>query len=187
MARSAPTGTAGSAVSAVRLFGHPLHPMLTAFPVAFWVGASFWDLVGIVATGEHWPRLAAWTLAAGVAMAVPALATGLLDFGRLPRVPRVERLAFLHMMAMVSAWCAESASLLMRRAWLLEATPATSTPISAVVLAATGVALTLWGGWLGGELVFGHAIAVEAGPEKPKEVVPGQEGPSTGTDLLVER
>lgn len=138
----------------LRVFGHPIHPMVAGFPVAFWVGASLWDLVALWDPGPFWPRLAFWTLALGVAAAVPAVATGFWELMSLGDNPVAERVAWWHMSLMSTAFCCCLVSLLLRRG-------TSEAPWSAVVLAAVGALLTLGGGWLGGELVFRHGLAVE--------------------------
>lgn len=151
----------GSATAGAKLLGHPLHPMLTAFPIAFWIGAAFCDLVALLGADPRWTRIAAVTLAAGVATALPALATGLWDLVRLPKDHPAERLAWWHGGFMSTAFCLFLISLLLRRDVLTEAT-APDTSLLAVALSVAGAAVTGVGGWLGGELVFGHGIGVRS-------------------------
>lgn len=148
-------GTGGA-----RFLGHPLHPMLTAFPLAFWIGGTFWDLFALWRPELLWAQLAAWTVGAGVVTALPAMATGAWDLVRLPGDHPGERLAWWHGGSMAVAWCLFLVSLLLRRD-VLAGGPAPDVPWLATVLSVTGVALTGLGGWLGGELVFGHGIGVQ--------------------------
>ena len=57
--------------SKAQVKGHPLHPMLVAFPIAFLFGSFLFDLAGRLG---DWPS--AWTTGAYLSLA--ALATGLL-------------------------------------------------------------------------------------------------------------
>ena len=141
----------------LRLLGHPLHPMVVAFPLAFWVGGTAWYVVALVAPAALWSRLGFWTLVLGLAGALPAVASGLWDLAALPRDHPAEITAWWHMGVMSTALCCFLGSVLLHRGHLDAATP----PGAAVGLAVAGVVLTLGGGWLGGELVFRHGVAVD--------------------------
>ncbi len=141
----------------LRLLGHPVHPMVVGFPLAFWVGTSVWDLTSLVSAQPFWPRVAFWTLALGLVAAVPAVVTGLWELAALPAKHPAERVALWHLGVISTAGCLLGASLLLRRTSLATGSPSRL----AVGLAVLGVILALAGGWLGGELVFRHGVAVE--------------------------
>jgi uncharacterized membrane protein len=147
-----------------KLLGHPLHPMVVGFPVAFWLGAFLWDLVALVEPDPLWPRLAYWTLALGLLSAVPAVGSGFWELAALGEADGEaggggdsvagEPIAWRHMAVMSIAFCCFLASFLLRGG-------AAKPPWTAVAAAAVGAVLTLAGGWLGGEMVFRHGMAVE--------------------------
>jgi len=61
-----------------RFAGHPLHPALVHFPIALWMAAVLWDLVGWWQSSDPlWWQMSYWCLALGLAAALPAIATGL--------------------------------------------------------------------------------------------------------------
>lgn len=151
----------GTPQRGARLFGHPLHPMLAGLPVSFWLGAVVWDAVGLVRADPLFTRLAFWTLALGLAAAVPTALTGLWELVTLPSGHRGERVAWWHMGVMSAAFVLCLASFLLRRDGL----GAEGVPGAALALSAAGAGLTLLGGWLGGELVFRHRIGVRAGED----------------------
>ena len=67
-------------VSTANIFGHPIHPMLIPFPIAFFVAtlacdAAFWQMGNPI-----WTTAATWLLGAGLVMAVLAALAGLTDF-----------------------------------------------------------------------------------------------------------
>lgn len=143
----------------LRLFGHPVHPMVVAFPLAFWVGGTAWYLFALVAPDPLWSQIGFWTLVLGLVAALPAAASGFWDLVTLPPDHPAEATGWWHMGAMSTALCCFLGSVLLHRGDLAAATP----PASALVLAVVGTVVTLVGGWLGGELVFRHGVAVAGG------------------------
>ncbi|HSR49305.1 MAG TPA: DUF2231 domain-containing protein [Acidobacteriota bacterium] len=146
-----------------RLFGHPLHPITVGFPVALWTVGLVWDLAALLRARPLWSEMAFWTLAAGLMAAVPALITGFWEMMALPQGHAAEGKVWWHMGIMSAAFCCILVSVLLRQEALSSGVQA---PGSAFVTALAGVALTLAGGWLGGELVFGHGVGVENRKER---------------------
>lgn len=140
----------------LRIFGHPVHPMLAGFPVAFWVGGSVWDGVALLRPEPFWPQLAFWSLLLGTALALPAAASGFWDLTSLPPGHPAEPTAWWHMGLMSSALCLEVTSVALR--W--EALGVGPASVSAMTFSLAGGILCVGGGWLGGELVFRHGVAV---------------------------
>src|ERR1044072_3025606 len=67
-------------VSSANLFGHPIHPMLIPFPIAFFV-TTFASDTALWRTGNAaWATAATWLLGAGLSMAVLAALAGVTDF-----------------------------------------------------------------------------------------------------------
>ena len=143
-----------------RIAGHPLHPALAHFPVGLWLAAVLWDLVGEWRSTEAlWSQMSYWCLALGLAAALPAIATGLIEFFAIPRGGPAIDTATAHMMVMIGATALFGAS------WVLRANAgATTAPTAwALALAFVGAGVLLFGGWLGGTLVYCHAIGRENG------------------------
>lgn len=61
--------------STALLGGHPIHPMLVPFPIAFLVGALLTD-IGYVMWGGKWAYASTWLIAAGIAAALLAALFG---------------------------------------------------------------------------------------------------------------
>jgi uncharacterized membrane protein len=59
--------------------GHPIHPMLIPFPIAFFVGTFVGDLVYWQTNIPAWAAATPWLLGAGLVMAALAAVMGLID------------------------------------------------------------------------------------------------------------
>lgn len=144
----------------MRLFGHPVHPMLVHLPIALWTLGTGCD--GLTLAGVHpaWP-LSGLCLALGLVLALPAMAAGLLDFASLPE--RAVATATRHMILMGLAWSAYLAALLLRSdGWAVRAEPA---PL-AMAAGLAGFLLLVAGAAHGGQLVYRLGVGVERiGPE----------------------
>ena len=55
-------------VSTASIFGHPIHPMLIPFPVAFFVATLVCDLVYWGTRYDVWALASTWLLGAGIVM-----------------------------------------------------------------------------------------------------------------------
>jgi uncharacterized membrane protein/nitrite reductase/ring-hydroxylating ferredoxin subunit len=66
--------------STLHFKGHPLHPMLIAFPVAFFTGAVASDIVANVTSRIEWAFIGSRLAWAGVVMALIAAVPGFVDF-----------------------------------------------------------------------------------------------------------
>lgn len=140
----------------LRLFGHPLHAMMAGLPVAFWLGATLWDVMGYVLGEPIWFLLAFWTLALGLIVAIPVAASGLWELACLAQGHPAEGLAWRHMGWMLGAGTCFVASFVMR--W---STSPESPTHGAIAVGMLGALATAIGGWLGGEMVFRHGVGVD--------------------------
>jgi uncharacterized membrane protein len=145
----------------LRIAGHPLHPALVHFPIGLWFTAVFWDAAAWWRPDPLWWQMAYWSLASGLALALPTVATGLLDYFALPSDGASIDSATAHMMAMMSATAAFGAS------WLLRVADGVDEPPSTWALGAAflGAVLLAGGGWLGGTLVYRYGVGRACGNE----------------------
>ena len=139
---------------------HPLHPALVHFPIACWSLAFAGDAASLVWGEPAW-KAAGLLMAIGTALALPAMATGLLDFLKLPAghpgAADVER----HMTLVLGAWTAFATSLAFRADGLHVLQPGAI----ALGCSAIGFATLCVAGWFGGKLVYAHGIGqVRRGP-----------------------
>src|SRR5438034_9196390 len=66
--------------STAQIAGHPIHPMLIPFPIAFFVGAFVCDLAFWGGGNAMWATAALWLIGVGLIMAALAAVAGLTDF-----------------------------------------------------------------------------------------------------------
>lgn len=141
--------------STAAIGGHPIHPMLVPFPIAFLVAAFVCDLVFWRTVNESWALAAMWTLGAGIVTAALAAVAGFTDFLGERRI-RGLRDAWLHMIGNTAALVLAIVSFYLR--WRYGAAAA----VMPWGLALSGIVfvLLLFNGWKGGELVFRHHVGM---------------------------
>src|SRR4029078_8015889 len=89
------TTTARNPHSTAQIAGHPLHPMLIPFPIAFFVATFLADIVFVNTMNTGWVMATAWLLGAGLVMAALAALAGLTDFLGEHRIRKLNA-AWLH-------------------------------------------------------------------------------------------
>jgi len=155
---------------------HPIHPALVTIPIGTFVFAFICDVA--YHAGAHalfWKDAAFYSMAVGVISALVAAVPGFLDYATI--VDRgVRRIATTHMALNLTVVVLYAGSLWMRTRWAPEDTTPVWVSVAALVL------LTV-SGWLGGEMVFKHGMAV--GPERTAttiDVTPGAARPAVRSD-----
>jgi len=145
-------------VRGLRLLGHPLHPMLSAFPLALLSTSLLWELAGHVTGDAMWWRFAFWSIALGLVAATAVVGSGLWDYAAIPQGHPAETTATRHMSVMLAVVTCFACSLL----WLRPtAAPVGGDAVWAMSCCALGFLGLLVGGWLGGELVFRFGLGGE--------------------------
>ncbi len=136
--------------------GHPIHPMLIPFPLAFLVGTLVSDL-GAALFGFEDLLLVAWYIApAGITMGAVAAVPGLIDLVRtVPPRSTGRRRGIRHMVVNATAL------LLFLLAWILRGGPGVAVETAIVGIEGAGAALLLAGGWMGGTLAYRNQIGVD--------------------------
>ena len=143
--------------SKVKLFGHPVHPMLIPFPVGLLSASVAFDVLYLITRNEAFGVVAFWTIAAGIVGGLAAAPFGLIDWAALPNRSRAKRVGGLHGAGNVAVLVLFGISLLLRL----------GAPEQPAVLAfgvsVVGVVLITVTGWLGGELVDRLRVGVDDG------------------------
>ena len=141
--------------STVAIAGHPLHPLIITFPIAFLVGALATDIAYWWSGGDpFWAKASFWLLAAGLTTAVLAAITGLMDFLRIERV-RKRKAGWAHLILNVSALALSIINLVVRLG-----DPEAKILFLGLTLSLLVSTLLGLSGWYGAELVYRHKVAV---------------------------
>ena len=142
----------------MRLFGHPIHPMLVHFPIVLWTIAA--GAYGANAAGvTEWAAVVAkFANGAGLTMALLAMLAGLFELRSIDSRSEAMRVATWHMMVMAVVWVCFLAAMMLSISTALDRATA---QVAAAACAAAGFLLMGVGGWLGGRLVYEFGIAVK--------------------------
>jgi nitrite reductase/ring-hydroxylating ferredoxin subunit/uncharacterized membrane protein len=143
--------------------GHPLHPVLTDFPIGAWTMATVLDAVG----GPASEPAADILVAVGIATAVPTAAAGLNDWSDTEGKSR--RVGLVHAVANGTALCLFSSSAVAR---------ASGNRSIGKTLGLAGFGVLMFGGFLGGHLTFSNAVNVNRTADRT--------GPRKWTPVLAE-
>ncbi len=134
--------------------GHPIHPMLVPFPIAFFTGALVTDIIYWRTAEMMWSHFSAWLIMAGLIMGTLAAIAGLTDFSS-NRGIRSQRPAWPHALGNILAMVIAFINMLVhsRDGW-------TSVVPTGLILSAIVVIILMVTGWLGGALVYRHGVGV---------------------------
>jgi uncharacterized membrane protein len=140
--------------STAQIAGHPLHPMLIPFPVAFFVATFVCDVIFWQTGNSAWSTASLYLLGAALIMAALAALAGLTDFLGDHRIRDLSA-AWHHMIGnvvvvLLSAWN-----------WYrrYEAGDAAVLP-TGLLISLVVVLILLYTGWRGWEMVYKHRVAV---------------------------
>jgi uncharacterized membrane protein len=145
----------GNPKSTASIAGHPIHPMLIPFPIAFLVSAFVTDLVYWFTGDALWATASMWLLGAGVVMALVAALFGFTDFFGEPRIRGLSD-AWQHMIGNLIAVVLALVNWYIR---YRSGAPAGVLPYGIWMSLAT-VLLLLFNGWKGWEMVYRHHVGV---------------------------
>jgi uncharacterized membrane protein len=151
-----------------RIGRHPLHPMLVLFPIGFWISALLCDVLYWQTSEAGFAVAAVWLIGAGLIGAVAAALAGLADFLGDQDIRDIPD-AWQHMIGNVLAVVLALLSFGVR---LAQGAEAAVLPWG-LTLSTAVVAILVFTGWKGGELVFRHGVGVHSGadwyePRRPR-------------------
>lgn len=141
--------------STAQVAGHPIHPMLVPFPIAFFVATFAVDLVFWRTGNADWALASVWLLGAGLVTAALAAVAGLIDFMGDQRVRQIGK-AWWHAGGNVLAVLLSLWNFIQR----LSAADVVAILPGGLLISLVVVAILLVTGWLGGELVFRGRVGV---------------------------
>ena len=156
--------------SRANIAGHPLHPILIPFPIGLLVFSFIADLVYLWRGNPIWESyIAFYTLVGGIVGMLAAAIPGFIDWLTLTQ-REVVRVANWHARVNIITLVIFAASFYLRTTSGAALIP--TMPMLPFILSVVGIIGLTIAGWLGGELVFRHGVAVSilasAAPEKPE-------------------
>lgn len=138
------------------LLGHRVHPMLIVFPLGLLTAAVIFDLVWLGQRNPTFSLVSFWLLAAGVLGGLLAAVFGTWDWLGIPRQTRARRIGLIHGLSNLVGVALFAVSFFLRRG-----VPHLAPSNGALVFSFVGLAVALFAGWLGGELVERLGIGVD--------------------------
>jgi uncharacterized membrane protein len=144
--------------SKVKLFGHPIHPMLVAFPITFFTSTLLASVAYAMSGDRDWFRLAYLANLAGVVTGLFAAVPGFLDWVGIPQHLKAKRIGFLHMAINLVVVGLFTLNLGAQAAQLNDMVPSA---ISGVFISSLGVLLLMLSSYYGGALVYSYHVGVD--------------------------
>jgi uncharacterized membrane protein len=143
--------------STASIAGHPIHPMLIPFPIVFFVSTFVCDLVFWQTGYPIWATAALWLLGAGIVMALLAAVFGFIDFLGDQRIRDLPP-AWWHFLGNLTVVLIAVLNWYRRYAFGDAAVLPWGLVLSLIV-----VAILLFTGWKGWEMVYRGRVGVAEG------------------------
>ncbi|MDO8678421.1 MAG: Rieske 2Fe-2S domain-containing protein [Acidobacteriota bacterium] len=138
------------------VMGHPLHPMLIPFPIAFLTGAVLFDASGSLRDLPSWWTTGGHLGLAGIASALVAAVPGLIDYlYTVPPDSSAKDRATKHLLVMLTV-----VALFGVASWL-RGGPSLRPDVTVLGLEVIGLGLLGAGGYMGGTLVTRNLIGID--------------------------
>jgi len=142
--------------SKVNINGHPIHPILIPFPIAFLTGAFVFDLIGFITNNTSFSHTGAYLSIAGVCTGVIAAIPGIIDyFYIVPPNSSAKKRATKHMLVNLTA------VILFAIAFIIRGGINNHPDGLTLVLQLTGLGFMTAGGYMGGTMVYRNQIGVD--------------------------
>jgi len=143
--------------STAKIFGHPFHPMLVPFPIAFFAGTLAADLMYAGALDVFWYRATLWLLGAGIVMALLAAVAGFIDLLGDAAI-RALTIVWWHFVGNLTLVLVEAFN------WYRRFTLGPDAILNTgLYLSIIAVAIMLVTGWLGWEMVYRRRVGIAEG------------------------
>jgi len=155
------------------ILGHPIHPILVSFPIAFFAGAFVCDIIYVLRPTPFWPVMSLVLIGFGIVGGALAAVFGLIDYFTVPMSRSAKKTALIHLVL------AATTILFFCVAFFLRDYDPTST--IGYVLTALGVLVLGAAGAFGGHLAFHHRIGVEENADPRPVAQPSAESATRPT------
>jgi uncharacterized membrane protein len=144
----------------------PIHPAVVHYPIALMTLSVIADLLGYLSNNATLEVTGTWALlGAGIGAAV-AIIAGLFDMKRARIKHATHERVHVHMKVGLTLFAAIAGLTIWR--WVITLDPHHGLGWSYLIPAFVVLALTLFQGWLGGELVFSDGVGVAATGQGPE-------------------
>ena len=143
--------------SKAKFLGHPLHPILIAFPLGLLPVAVLFDCIHLGSGNGLWAQIAYYLIAVGVLGGLLAALFGTIDWLAIPAGTRAKRIGSLHGAINVAVMA------LFALSWWLRRADPTKPGLLPIVLGIVALGLAGVAGWLGGELIYRLSVGVDEG------------------------
>ncbi len=142
--------------SKVKLFGHPIHPMLVVFPLGLLATAVIFDILFLIFKTPVLPTVSFYMIAAGIVGGLLAAVFGFLEWLGMPRGSRARTVGAWHGLGNFTI------VVLFAISWLLRLGGISYIPSAfALVLSFVATGMALITAWLGGEMVYRLRVGVD--------------------------
>lgn len=144
--------------SRVKLFGHPVHPILIIYPLGLFSMAVIFDILYLIFGNRMLPIASYYMIAAGVLGGLLAAIFGFVDWLALPNNSRAKYIGGWHGIGNFVI------VVLFAVSWFLRGNNVDFVPSSLpLILSFAGAAMALITAWIGGELVYHLGVGVDPG------------------------
>ncbi len=132
---------------------HPFHPMFVVFPIGLWVFSLVADIIYLAGKNAAWSIVAYYCIIGGIVGGLIAAIFGFIDWASL-KPSRAKRVGTTHMILNLVI----TALFIINFAIRSQPTFNYTGPF---ILSIISIVLLVISGWLGGEMVYVHGVAVE--------------------------
>lgn len=152
--------------SKIKIFGHPIRPMLVAYPIALYTATLVAFVISLVGGDAFWFRVAVAANVAGVVMAAVAALPGFVDWALgIPSDTPAKSHGLRHMLLNVGALVLFIVNAVLHVGQWSSTHPE---KVWGLVLSALGVACTIGAGFFGWMMVQDDHVGVDLAPEQAR-------------------
>lgn len=152
--------------SRLKILGHPIHPMLVAFPIALYTSTLVAYLIYIVGHDTFWFKVAVVVNLAGIVMAAVAALPGFLDWATgIPNGSPAKAHGLNHMLLNVAALILFVVNAIIHTGQFLSPNPE---GIWGFVISLIGAGCTVAAGFFGWTMIQTDHVGVDLTPEQQR-------------------